>query len=325
MRYRTNGDFGLPMVVRAPWGGGVHGALYHSQSIEATYGHIPGLKVVVPARRTTRPACSGGDQGPGPGPVPRAQAHVPADQGRGPRRAVRGADRPGGRQARGRRPDRDRLRVVPAPVPGGGLSGCRTSRASRSRWWTFGRSARSTRRRSSPRSARRARRWSSTRTTAPTARAPRSQPRSPRRRCSTSTGRSCGSPVRTCPAMGFASNLEHAFMLNADQIGERMLELARFEARPTLERAPAHRPSVSPSGVPGRPQARPAPQGPARHRPALARDRDAERAARSDLASIVGRTVESLDVLDQRSIPVQTEPSPRRWTHPRSSGSSRTS
>ena len=30
------------------------------------------------------------------------------------------------------------------------------------------------------------------------------------------------------PAMGFASNLEHAFMLNADQIGERMLELARF-------------------------------------------------------------------------------------------------
>ncbi|HET8526853.1 MAG TPA: alpha-ketoacid dehydrogenase subunit beta [Actinomycetota bacterium] len=48
MRYRSNGDFGLPMVVRAPWGGGVHGALYHSQSIEATYGHIPGIKVVVP-------------------------------------------------------------------------------------------------------------------------------------------------------------------------------------------------------------------------------------------------------------------------------------
>jgi 2-oxoisovalerate dehydrogenase E1 component beta subunit len=49
MRYRTNGDFGLPMVIRAPWGGGVHGALYHSQSIEAFYGHVPGLKVVVPA------------------------------------------------------------------------------------------------------------------------------------------------------------------------------------------------------------------------------------------------------------------------------------
>jgi 2-oxoisovalerate dehydrogenase E1 component beta subunit len=48
MRYRSNGDFGLPMVVRAPWGGGVHGALYHSQSIEATYGHIPGIKVLAP-------------------------------------------------------------------------------------------------------------------------------------------------------------------------------------------------------------------------------------------------------------------------------------
>ncbi|TMF50140.1 MAG: alpha-ketoacid dehydrogenase subunit beta, partial [Chloroflexi bacterium] len=30
--YRTAGDFSLPMVIRAPWGGGVHGALYHSQS-----------------------------------------------------------------------------------------------------------------------------------------------------------------------------------------------------------------------------------------------------------------------------------------------------
>src|SRR6266702_3861812 len=34
---------------RAPYGGGVHGALYHSQSIEAFYGHVPGLKVVLPA------------------------------------------------------------------------------------------------------------------------------------------------------------------------------------------------------------------------------------------------------------------------------------
>ncbi len=49
LRYRSNGDFGVPMVVRAPWGGGVHGALYHSQSIEVTYGHVPGLKVVAPA------------------------------------------------------------------------------------------------------------------------------------------------------------------------------------------------------------------------------------------------------------------------------------
>jgi 2-oxoisovalerate dehydrogenase E1 component beta subunit len=49
LRYRSNGDFGVPMVIRAPYGGGVHGALYHSQSIEAFYGHVPGLKVITPA------------------------------------------------------------------------------------------------------------------------------------------------------------------------------------------------------------------------------------------------------------------------------------
>lgn len=47
--YRSAGDFNLPLVIRTPYGGGVHGALYHSQSIEATYGHIPGLKVVAPS------------------------------------------------------------------------------------------------------------------------------------------------------------------------------------------------------------------------------------------------------------------------------------
>ena len=49
MRYRTNGDWGCPMVVRAPCGGGIHGALYHSQSIEAFYAHVPGVKVVMPS------------------------------------------------------------------------------------------------------------------------------------------------------------------------------------------------------------------------------------------------------------------------------------
>jgi 2-oxoisovalerate dehydrogenase E1 component beta subunit len=49
MRYRSNNGFGLPMTVRAPYGGGVHGALYHSQSVEAFFTHIPGLKVVVPS------------------------------------------------------------------------------------------------------------------------------------------------------------------------------------------------------------------------------------------------------------------------------------
>jgi 2-oxoisovalerate dehydrogenase E1 component beta subunit len=49
IRYRSNGDFGVPLVIRTPYGGGVHGALYHSQSIEATYAHVPGLKVVLPS------------------------------------------------------------------------------------------------------------------------------------------------------------------------------------------------------------------------------------------------------------------------------------
>ena len=49
IRYRSNGDWNVPMVVRAPFGGGVHGALYHSQSIEAIFCHIPGLRVVTPS------------------------------------------------------------------------------------------------------------------------------------------------------------------------------------------------------------------------------------------------------------------------------------
>ncbi len=49
LRYRSNGDFGVPMVIRTPYGGGIHGALYHSQSIEAFYAHIPGIKVVMPS------------------------------------------------------------------------------------------------------------------------------------------------------------------------------------------------------------------------------------------------------------------------------------
>jgi 2-oxoisovalerate dehydrogenase E1 component beta subunit len=49
MRYRSNNDWGVPMVVRAPFGGGIHGALYHSQSIEAMFCGVPGLKVVVPS------------------------------------------------------------------------------------------------------------------------------------------------------------------------------------------------------------------------------------------------------------------------------------
>jgi 2-oxoisovalerate dehydrogenase E1 component beta subunit len=47
-RYRTDGDWGVPLVIRAPMGGHVHGALYHSQSIEARFA-TPGLKIVIPS------------------------------------------------------------------------------------------------------------------------------------------------------------------------------------------------------------------------------------------------------------------------------------
>jgi 2-oxoisovalerate dehydrogenase E1 component beta subunit len=48
MRFRSNGAFGVPMVIRMPYGGGVHGALYHSQSNESYFTSTVGLKVVAP-------------------------------------------------------------------------------------------------------------------------------------------------------------------------------------------------------------------------------------------------------------------------------------
>ncbi len=49
MRYRSRGTWGCPLVIRAPFGGGVHGGMHHSQCPEALFTHIPGLKVVAPA------------------------------------------------------------------------------------------------------------------------------------------------------------------------------------------------------------------------------------------------------------------------------------
>ncbi|HET9960168.1 MAG TPA: alpha-ketoacid dehydrogenase subunit beta, partial [Polyangiaceae bacterium] len=48
-RYRSGGQFAVPMVIRAPIGGGVAGGMYHSQSPEALFIHTPGLKVVCPS------------------------------------------------------------------------------------------------------------------------------------------------------------------------------------------------------------------------------------------------------------------------------------
>lgn len=46
LHYRSNGTWSAPIVVRTPYGAGIHGGPYHSQSIEAFYAHVPGLKVI---------------------------------------------------------------------------------------------------------------------------------------------------------------------------------------------------------------------------------------------------------------------------------------
>lgn len=48
-RWRSGGAYSCPVVIRTPYGGGIKGGLYHSQSTEAYFCHTPGLKVVVPS------------------------------------------------------------------------------------------------------------------------------------------------------------------------------------------------------------------------------------------------------------------------------------
>jgi 2-oxoisovalerate dehydrogenase E1 component beta subunit len=49
MYYRSNGQWSVPMTIRSPYGGGIGGGLYHSQSVEAFFCHVPGLKVIIPS------------------------------------------------------------------------------------------------------------------------------------------------------------------------------------------------------------------------------------------------------------------------------------
>ena len=48
-RYRSGGQYTAPVVIRTPYGGGIRGGHYHSQSPEAYFAHTPGLKVVIPS------------------------------------------------------------------------------------------------------------------------------------------------------------------------------------------------------------------------------------------------------------------------------------
>lgn len=49
LRYRSNGEFSAPITVRSPYGGGIFGGQTHSQSPEAVFAHITGLKTVIPS------------------------------------------------------------------------------------------------------------------------------------------------------------------------------------------------------------------------------------------------------------------------------------
>ena len=49
IRYGTNGQMHVPLVIRSPYGGPVRGGLYHSQSVEGFFHHAPGLKIVCPS------------------------------------------------------------------------------------------------------------------------------------------------------------------------------------------------------------------------------------------------------------------------------------
>ena len=48
-RYRSGGEYPAPVVIRTPYGGGIRGGHYHSQSPETYFAHTPGLKVIIPA------------------------------------------------------------------------------------------------------------------------------------------------------------------------------------------------------------------------------------------------------------------------------------
>lgn len=48
-RWRSNGIWGCPMVIRTPIGGYIHGGLCHSQNIEAFFAHMPGFKIAIPS------------------------------------------------------------------------------------------------------------------------------------------------------------------------------------------------------------------------------------------------------------------------------------
>ena len=124
LRYRSAGDFTAPLTIRMPCGGGIYGGQTHSQSPEALFTHVCGLRTVMPSNPVRR-------QGPADrldrvrrsGDLPRAQAPL--------QRSVRRPPRPAGGalvQAPARRGARGLLHGA-ARIGGGGPAGERADRA----------------------------------------------------------------------------------------------------------------------------------------------------------------------------------------------------
>jgi 2-oxoisovalerate dehydrogenase E1 component beta subunit len=128
-RWRSAGQYACPVVVRAPYGGGIRGGLYHSQSPEAYFcphDRAPGGDPVHAV------GCQGpaalGDPGPGSRDLPRAQAALPEHQGGRGGGRVHHTDRQGAHGARRRARQRAHLRC-----DGRGLA--RSRRAAAARGW----------------------------------------------------------------------------------------------------------------------------------------------------------------------------------------------
>ena len=49
LRTRTRGRLSCPLVIRAPYGGGIHAPEHHSESMEAMFAHVPGIRVAIPS------------------------------------------------------------------------------------------------------------------------------------------------------------------------------------------------------------------------------------------------------------------------------------
>ena len=101
-RYRSGGEYPAPVVIRTPVGGGIRGGHYHSQSPEALFIHIPGLKVVCPSNPfDAKGLLASAIRGDDPVIFMEPKRHLPRAEGRGARGRLHDPARRGEGRARG--------------------------------------------------------------------------------------------------------------------------------------------------------------------------------------------------------------------------------